>query len=52
MFVALVCMHRKMLKRSLTAQILTWGNLVVNYYQDETSSHTRPSFYRIPVREP
>lgn len=36
----------------LTAQVLTWGNLVVNYYQDETSSQTRPSYYRIPEKRP
>lgn len=37
------------LRLSLTVKVLTWGNLVVNYYMDETSSHTRPSYYRIPV---
>ncbi|KAF2626384.1 hypothetical protein BU25DRAFT_343968 [Macroventuria anomochaeta] len=36
----------------LTALVLTWGNLVVNYYMDETSSHTRPSYYRIPEKRP
>lgn len=30
-------------------KLLTWGNTVVNYYQDETSRHFRPSFFRIPV---
>ncbi|KAF1926351.1 uncharacterized protein M421DRAFT_102429 [Didymella exigua CBS 183.55] len=36
----------------LTALVLTWGNVVVNYYQDETSSQTRPSYYRLPEKRP
>ncbi|KAF2996700.1 hypothetical protein E8E13_005231 [Curvularia kusanoi] len=35
-----------------TALIFTWGNLVVNYYQDETSSHTRPRLYKNPAKRP
>ncbi|KAH6612093.1 hypothetical protein C7974DRAFT_323396 [Boeremia exigua] len=34
------------------ALVLTWANLVVNYFQDQTSSHIRPSFYRIPEKRP
>ncbi|OAL48104.1 hypothetical protein IQ07DRAFT_544147, partial [Pyrenochaeta sp. DS3sAY3a] len=30
------------------ALMLTWGNFVVNYYQDDTSRRFRPSFFRIP----
>lgn len=36
--------------KSLTDdQVLTWGNVIVNYYMDESSSHTRPKLYSIPV---
>jgi hypothetical protein len=34
-----------------TVQVVTWANFVVNYYQDETSSKFRPSYFRIPVRD-
>lgn len=33
----------------LVALVLSWCNFVTNYYQDETSSRFRPSFFRIPV---
>ncbi|KAF2261515.1 hypothetical protein CC78DRAFT_349410 [Lojkania enalia] len=36
----------------LVALLLTWGNTVVNYYQDETSSSFRPSFFRSPEKRP
>ncbi|KAF2636911.1 hypothetical protein P280DRAFT_408307 [Massarina eburnea CBS 473.64] len=36
----------------MIALVLTWGNTVVNYYQDETSSKFRPSFFRIPEKRP
>lgn len=36
----------------LTALVLSWGNFVINYYQDETSSKFRPSFIRIPEKRP
>lgn len=49
MLAALVRITSDSVKYSLTTQTLTWANLVVNYYQDETSSHTRPKFYSIPV---
>ncbi|KAH5998777.1 hypothetical protein HBI84_107910 [Parastagonospora nodorum] len=34
----------------LVALIITWGNFVINYYQDKTSSHFRPSWLRIPEK--
>lgn len=34
----------------LTALVLSWGNFVINYYQDETSSKFRPSYIRIPEK--
>ncbi|KAF2877490.1 hypothetical protein BDV95DRAFT_149651 [Massariosphaeria phaeospora] len=33
----------------LTALILTWGNTVLNYYQDDMSRLTRPSAFKDPV---
>ncbi|KAI8931157.1 hypothetical protein NX059_011510 [Plenodomus lindquistii] len=36
----------------LTAVALSWGNFVINYYQDETSSKFRPSYIRIPEKRP
>ncbi|KAF2846499.1 hypothetical protein T440DRAFT_432484 [Plenodomus tracheiphilus IPT5] len=36
----------------MTALVLTWGNFVINYYQDETSSKFRPSQFRIPEKRP
>ncbi|KAF2019408.1 hypothetical protein BU24DRAFT_119660 [Aaosphaeria arxii CBS 175.79] len=36
----------------LMALLVTWGNTVVNYYQDKTSSSFRPSFFRIPEKAP
>jgi hypothetical protein len=32
-------------------QILTWGNTVINYYQDSTSSHFRPSQFKHPEKK-
>ncbi|KAF9734488.1 hypothetical protein PMIN06_002394 [Paraphaeosphaeria minitans] len=34
------------------ALVLTWGSTVVNYYQDQTSSNFRPSFFRKPDKRP
>ncbi|KAF2662658.1 hypothetical protein K491DRAFT_584939, partial [Lophiostoma macrostomum CBS 122681] len=36
----------------LTAVILTWGNTVVNYYQDVATSHFRPNQLRNPEKRP
>ncbi|KAF2475699.1 uncharacterized protein BDR25DRAFT_278305 [Lindgomyces ingoldianus] len=36
----------------LTALLITWGNTVINYYQDQTSSSFRPSQFRIPEKRP
>ncbi|KAF2684461.1 hypothetical protein K458DRAFT_388936 [Lentithecium fluviatile CBS 122367] len=36
----------------MVALLLTWGNTVINYYQDETSSKFRPSFFRMPEKRP
>ncbi|KAF2242957.1 hypothetical protein BU26DRAFT_570373 [Trematosphaeria pertusa] len=36
----------------MVALILTWGNTVVNYYQDETSRKFRPSYFRRPDKRP
>ncbi|KAF1941214.1 hypothetical protein EJ02DRAFT_466686 [Clathrospora elynae] len=35
-----------------TALVLSWGNFVVNYLQDQSSSKSRPSFFRIPEKRP
>lgn len=32
--------------------MLTWGNTVINYYQDQSSRRFRPSFFRRPVGHP
>ncbi|KAF1980218.1 hypothetical protein BU23DRAFT_585987 [Bimuria novae-zelandiae CBS 107.79] len=34
------------------ALIFTWGNTVINYYQDQSSRKVRPSFFRIPEKRP
>ncbi|KAI4668783.1 uncharacterized protein J4E78_002611 [Alternaria triticimaculans] len=34
------------------ALVVTWGNFVVNFYQDETSAHTRPSYLFNPEKRP
>ncbi|KAF1838283.1 hypothetical protein BDW02DRAFT_594743 [Decorospora gaudefroyi] len=34
------------------ALVVTWGNFVVNYYQDETSSKFKPSYFRMPEKQP
>ncbi|CAO2652948.1 Nn.00g023590.m01.CDS01 [Neocucurbitaria sp. VM-36] len=36
----------------LAALIVSWGNLVINYYQDVMSSQYRPSYFRIPEKQP
>ncbi|KAF2748639.1 hypothetical protein M011DRAFT_332907 [Sporormia fimetaria CBS 119925] len=36
----------------LTATILTWGNTVINYYQDDTSRRFRPSHFFKPEKRP
>ncbi|KAF2275614.1 uncharacterized protein EI97DRAFT_360239, partial [Westerdykella ornata] len=36
----------------LTAVVLTWGNTVVNYYQDDTSRRFRPTAFRDPAKRP
>ncbi|CAN9090958.1 unnamed protein product [Alternaria alternata] len=34
------------------ALVVTWGNFVVNFYQDETSRHSRPSYLFKPEEHP
>ncbi|KAF1843574.1 uncharacterized protein K460DRAFT_396847 [Cucurbitaria berberidis CBS 394.84] len=36
----------------LAALMFTWANLVINYYQDITSSKFKPSYFRIPEKRP
>ncbi|KAJ4291775.1 hypothetical protein N0V90_009670 [Kalmusia sp. IMI 367209] len=36
----------------MAALLLTWGNTVINYYQDQTSGQFRPSMFRIPEKRP
>ncbi|KAF1960806.1 hypothetical protein CC80DRAFT_501063 [Byssothecium circinans] len=36
----------------MIALLLTWGNSVVNYYQDQTSGKFKPSFFSIPEKRP
>lgn len=54
MFVALVGPSNSiyMKAHTKTFQVLTWGNTVINYYQDQSSRKVRPSFFRRPVRSP
>jgi len=52
MFIALVSVNDAYilsLSSTHTIQVLTWGNTVINYYQDVSSSKFRLSHFRKPV---